>query len=169
VTDPTVTLAPIRPEQGSVLRNLFELYAHDFSEQVPLELEPSGRFEIQVGEVWWTRSDHFPFFIRASEQLLGFALVRRGSRVTDATEVMDVAEFFVLRGARGKHVGTTAAHELFSAFPGLWEIRVRESNRAALSFWSRAAARWLGLPVTPSVFSSDGVSWNVLRLDSRRS
>jgi hypothetical protein len=39
---PTISLESISRDQASVLQNLFELYVYDFSEQLPLDLEPSG-------------------------------------------------------------------------------------------------------------------------------
>jgi predicted acetyltransferase len=161
-----VALEPIQRERALVLQNLFELYAHDFSEHVPLPLQASGRFEISPGEVWWTRDDHFAYFIRLRGGLAGFALVRRGSRVTQASAVMDVAEFFVLRGARRTGVGTRAAHTLFQLFPGAWEVRVRRSNPAALHFWSHAIESWTAGPAALSSMSIDNVEWNMLRFGS---
>ena len=93
-----VVLEPCAQEQAPTLRNLFELYAYDFSEVVPLELNSDGRFDVGVGEHWWSSEDHFPFLIRHDHKLCGFALVRKGSRLTGASDVMDVAEFFVVRG-----------------------------------------------------------------------
>jgi len=163
---PPVLLEPVTHDQSAVLNNLFELYAHDFSEYVPLDLKPSGRFDVTVGEQWWARDDHFPFFIRSVGKLCGFALVRRGSRVTGADQVMDVAEFFVVRGARGKHVGTSAARALFDRFPGRWEIRARQANPPAIRFWARMLAAWLGHEVASSGYSCDGVDWEVFKVDS---
>jgi len=160
-----VALEPITRDQAPVLRNLFELYAHDFSEYVPIDLQPSGRFDVPVGDQWWAREDHFPFFIRASGKLGGFALARRGSRVSAATDVMDVAEFFVLRGERRHGVGSAAAVALFDMFPGAWEIRIRRANPAALKFWARVAASWLGQPVAAQPLSIEGVDWDLLRVE----
>jgi predicted acetyltransferase len=165
-TESDVALEPILREHASVLQNLFELYVYDFSEQMPLRVRESGRFELSPGEVWWTRDDHFAYFIRLRGELAGFALVRRGSRVTQAPDVMDVAEFFVLRGARRSGVGTRAAQGLFRLFPGAWEVRVRHTNSAALRFWSRAVESWTVQPAAIASLSIDGVDWNVLRLDS---
>ena len=156
-------LEPIAKDQAPILQNLFQLYAHDFSEYVPLELGPSGRFDATAGEQWWSRDGHFPFFIRWNGKLCGFALVRRGSRVTGANDVMDVAEFFVVRGVRGKGVGTSAAHALFAATPGTWEIRIRRANAPAMKFWSRALETRIGHPVACSPFSSEGIDWDLLR------
>ena len=161
---PQVVLERVTPDQAFVLANLFELYVHDFSEQVPVELKPNGRFDLPVDERWWNSDDHFPFFIRREGKLLGFALARRGSRVTTATEVMDVAEFFVVRGARGQGVGRSAALALFAAFPGRWEIRVRESNAAAQTFWQNVAHAWLGRAAPRTAFAAAGVAWQVLEL-----
>src|SRR5262249_44632412 len=141
-------LEPIGRDEGRpVLLSLFELYAHDFSEFVPLDLNANGRFDIAVSDRWWSRDDHFPFFLKWEGKLAGFALVRRGSRITGAYDVMDMAEFFVVRAARGKRVGTSAAHALFAAFPGTWEIRVRRANAPAARFWSRAVEAWTGQTV----------------------
>ena len=139
-----------------------------FSETVPLELHANGRFDVPVADRWWDEPEHFPFFIRDGERLNGFALVKRGSRVTaGAADVMDVAEFFVIRGARAKGVGAAAAHALFTAFPGPWEIRVRQTNVLAKRFWARAAQTWAGRPVASEPFSADGVAWDLFRLGDR--
>jgi predicted acetyltransferase len=157
-------LDPIAPSQAAVLRQLFELYCYDFSEHVPVKLKASGRFEVPLSDDWWTRDDHFPFFIRRGDELAGFALVRRGSRLSDARDVMDVAEFFVVRGARRTGLGARAVHDLFRKFPGNWEIRVRKSNTSAQAFWSRATETWLGARLPPEPYELDGAAWQAFRL-----
>jgi predicted acetyltransferase len=161
-----VVLEPLTRDSEPVLNNLFELYAYDFSEHVPLPLKASGRFEVTPGDAWWTRDDHFGYLIEVAGELAGFALVRAGSRVTNEPDVMDVAEFFVRRGMRSRGVGTSAAHALFRAFPRTWEVRVRRTNVGALAFWSRAVAQWVGGPVSSQPFRSEGVDWDVLRFES---
>jgi predicted acetyltransferase len=164
---PGVALEPIPVDAAPVLQNLFELYVHDFSEYLPVDLRPDGRFDVAVGERWWTSEGHHPFFIRSGGKLCGFALARRGSGLTGAPDVMDVAEFFVVRGARRKNVGTGAAHTLFATFPGPWEVRVRRANVPAARFWSRAAASWLGRPAPSDPWVAEGVDWDVLRVAAR--
>jgi predicted acetyltransferase len=163
-TEASLVLEPVTLEGASTLRNLFELYAYDFSEHVPLQIKSSGRFELTLGDVWWTRQDHFPYFIQHGGELVGFALLRGGSRLTNESEVMDVAEFFVLRGNRGKGIGRIAAHALFRLFPQVWEIRVRRTNAAAMQFWSRVVESYVGQPVSSSPFTIEGIDWDVLRL-----
>ena len=48
------------------------------------------------------------------------------------------------------------------------EIRVRESNPRAQSFWARVVGAWQGVPSTPEAFVRDGVKWNVLRVGRSR-
>lgn len=163
-TEAAVILEPITSENASVLNNLFELYAYEFSEQLPLQIKASGRFEITPGDAWWTREDHFGYLIKAGIELAGFALFRTGSRVTGMPDVMDVAEFFVLRGIRRRGIGMSAVHALFSTFPRTWEIRVRRTNVAALEFWSRAVEGWVRQRVASSPLRIDGVDWDVLSL-----
>ena len=163
---PLVVVEPVAVDEAATLENLYQLYAHDFSEHVPLDLDRSGRFAISIHDRWWSGEGHYPFFVRANGKLAGFALVERGSRISSATDVMDMAEFFIVRGARRKNVGTRAAHRLFEIFRGRWELRVRSTNVAAIEFWSRAATAWSCRPVLPTAFSTEGVDWNILRIDS---
>jgi predicted acetyltransferase len=174
--DPLADLERMTKEQASVLGNLFQLYAYDFSQFVPLELAADGRFHVSIDDRWWTDDGHFPFLIRSRGQLSGFALVRRGSHiaVADGTkkasngDVMDVAEFFVVRSARRRGIGIGAAHALFTAFPGSWEIRVRVTNAAAYAFWARVVEGWTGRPARSRAFSAQGGAWRVFRLNTSR-
>lgn len=164
-----VALERVVPERADVLDRLFQLYAHDFSELVSLRLEPTGRFAVTVSESWWTQPDHHPFFLRIDGRLAGFALARRGSRVRLDQDVMDVAEFFVVRGERRRGVGVRGAALLLTNFPGRWEVRVRAANRAASSFWSAALPRLASVGPVESSFVADDVDWRLLSLEVRPS
>lgn len=161
-------LESIERDRGDVLGRLFQLYAHDFSEHVPLGLTDSGRFDVSAGELWWSRADHHPFFVRIEGRLAGFALVRRGSKLDGDPNVMDVAEFFIVRGERQQGVGRQAVRALLERFPGRWQVRVRQSNPPALQFWSRVLNEWGAGGVACSTFSEQQVEWHVLRAESRR-
>ncbi|HEY4015665.1 MAG TPA: hypothetical protein VGM06_20135 [Polyangiaceae bacterium] len=164
-TEAPVVLERIARESAPVLDNLVELYAHDFSEFIPLAIKESGRFELSFGDAWWWRDDRFPFFIRQGSALAGFALVERGSRVTSSSDMMSVAEFFVVRGARRHRVGTRAAHAVFGLFPGPWEVRVRKANVVAMAFWARALEEWPHETLRGGAFSAEGVDWNVFHVE----
>ena len=164
-----VEVIPASPEQGPVLANMLELYAHDFSEFVDLKLGADGRFGYEHLPLYWSEPGRHPFLIKAGGQLAGFALVRRGSEVSDDADVWDLTEFFVLRGFRRLGVGTKAAHEVWRRLPGRWEVRVMERNRKARAFWARAVSGFVGEAVEPTPLDVDGVGWHVFSFESEAS
>src|SRR6478609_11342972 len=100
-----------RQEESPLLANLLELYIHDLSEIFPVvQLGPEGRFGYPRLSSYWSEPEaRFPFLIRKHGKVVGFALAQRGSPLSDDPEVLDVAEFFVLRNVRHAGVGARAA------------------------------------------------------------
>ena len=136
VATQAVTLERAMPADAALLSNLLELYIHDLSEIFAVEVGTDGRFGYENLPLYWSEHDRrFPFLIRSGARIAGFALVTRGSPVTDDPEDLDVAEFFVLRRYRRAGVGRHAARLLWSRLPGHWIVRVSEGNRPALPFW----------------------------------
>src|SRR6478672_11379449 len=136
-TDSTVTLEviPALVEQASIVSNLLELYVYDFSEFMDLKLGADGRFGYVQLPLYWKESNRYPFLIRVDSCWAGFVLVRRGSQISGDENAWDMAEFFVLRGYRRLGIGTRVAHDLWTRFPGKWEVRVRGLNKRAAYFW----------------------------------
>ena len=162
-TDAGVELVPVDDGTRTALENLFQLYVHDFSSIVPMEVDDTGRFDVTVADEWFTREDHHAYLVREDDTLRGFALVRRGSRVTEDPEPMDVAELFVVRAARGRGLGAKVVQTLFDSFPGRWEVRVRDANAAALAFWSSVVTGEADGDVERAAHSDSGVAWTVFR------
>lgn len=165
---PDVEVIPASREQGPVLTNMLELYAHDFSEFVELRVGADGRFGYEHLHLYWEEPGRHPFLIKAGGRLAGFVLVRRGSGVSGDAGVWDVAEFFVLRGLRRLGVGKRAAHEVWRRFPGTWEVRVIDRNRKAKEFWARAIKEFVGHAVEPAAFEEGGEAWHVFSFESTR-
>jgi predicted acetyltransferase len=151
---PHLEVIPATPEQAPILANLIELYAHDFSEFLPIDVGEDGRFGYPTLPLYWSEpdwrpSDRRPFLIRIDGKLAGFALIQNGSEVYDNPAVWDMAEFFILRRYRRHGTGTKAAHTLWALFPGPWEVRVMQSNVAAQPFWARAIESFAGVAIPP--------------------
>lgn len=136
-------------EQRTILENLIQLYIYDFTEYVPMTLRPDGRFEYSRLSLYWAESGRHPFIIRADGRLAGFALVTKGSDFSGNKAVWDMAEFFVLRGERGRGVGYAGAANIWRQLPGPWEVRVMPDNLRALQFWRTSIAHFLDRPVEP--------------------
>ena len=138
----SVTLERAAAEHSPLLANLLELYIHDLSAAFPhIELGEYGRYGYRALPLYWSEPERrFAFLIRCQGRVAGFALATRGSPLSTDPDVLDVAEFFVLRRYRRSGVGQRAAALLWQGLPGRWLVRVSEHNSAALPFW-RAVTR----------------------------
>lgn len=142
-TSEAVTLARATERDAPLLANLLELYVHDLSSIFDVEIGADGRFGYDKLPLYWKEPDRrWAHRIEHGGRVVGFALVVRGSTASDDPDVLDVAEFFVLRRHRRSGVGRAAAFGLWNAMPGRWTVRVSERNQAALAFWRETIAAY---------------------------
>lgn len=153
-------------DQKPILANLLELYSHDFAEFTPLELGPDGRFGYPHLDRYWTDPQRFPFLLYVSGNLAGFALVQRNSECPAEMPAWDLAEFFILRSICRRGIGTDVAHEVFARFPGLWQVRVMQSNLQACAFWRHAVHAFAGDAARLNLITAGGKQWTVFSFDS---
>lgn len=159
-------LVPATRAQEPILANLLELYAHDFSEFYRLELGPDGRFGYPQLESYWREPQRRPFLVKVAGQLAGLALVQRTAGTVAGEPVWDMAEFFVVRGYRRRGIGSGIAQEIWRRHPGRWEVRVLESNGAALGFWERAIVEFTGTARYRSRTDAGGRAWRVFGFEA---
>ncbi len=105
---------------AGVLANLLELYIHEMSDAFPhLVIGADGRFGYRRLPLYWAEPENrFAFLIRCDARLAGFALVTRGSPITDDPSVLDLAEFFVLRSYRRSQRGSSSGCTVVDASAG---------------------------------------------------
>lgn len=139
-----VSLVPITAASRGTLENLMQLYVHDWSELLPLEVGADGRFAAPSLDEYFGAADHHAFIIEVDGQVAGFVLVVARSRLSGAAGTHDLAEFFIMRRHRRQGVGLAAAAAAFARFPGRWEVRQRDENPTATAFWRRAIDRFTG-------------------------
>jgi predicted acetyltransferase len=156
-----IEVLPAAPEQQTILANLLELYAHDFSEFHDVEIGEDGRFGYSSLPLYWSEPGRHPFLVWVDGKLAGFVLVKRGLGVSCNRTIWDMAEFFVLRGYRRRRIGTHIAHEVWRRLPGSWEVRVMESNVSAQHFWAQAIAMFTGETADPVRVEHGGRGWKV--------
>ena len=162
-----VEVVPATAEQKPLLANLIELYIHDFSEFLEVELGPDGRFGYPNLAPYWSEPGRHPFLIRVDGKLAGFVLVKKGSEFSGNEAVLDMAEFFILRGYRRQGIGTEVAHQVWRKLPGPWEVRVMQANHSALKFWQHAIAAFTVEVIPFAVVEKDGKSWHLFSFESR--
>jgi predicted acetyltransferase len=155
-------------EHQSALGNLLELYIHDFSELVPMDVGDDGRYGYKSLPLFWSDNSRLPFLARLDGKLVGFVLVTHGPELFGDSEAWDMAEFFVLRRYRRRGIGTQLAEKVWLHCPGRWQIRVMEKNVLARKFWESRIAKFTGEPAQYTPFVKDGVPWHRFSLDSRR-
>ena len=125
-----------------LLQNLAQLYVYDWSEFLGFDVGASGRFgDLALAPYWFDAWRH-PFLVRVGDTLAGFALIDERSKITGASGVTDMTEFFVLRKFRRRGVGLAAAFAAFDRFKGRWEVRQRPENPDATTFWRRAIGQY---------------------------
>jgi predicted acetyltransferase len=163
-----VSLDQASEADSAMLSNLLELYIHDMSEVFPhVRLAPDGRFGYSRLPLYWSRPDrHFAFVVRCDGRVGGFILVTRGSPAVPDPNVLDVAEFFVLRQYRRAGMGRQAALLLWRRLPGTWIVRVLEKNVGALAFWRAAIATFTDGRFTESRLSRGPNDWRVFSFES---
>lgn len=155
-------------EHQSALGNLLELYIHDFSELVPIDVGHDGRYGYKSLPLYWSDNSRLPFLARLDGKLVGFVLVTRNSEPSSNGDAWDMTEFFVLRRYRHHGIGTELARKVWLRCPGIWRIRVMENNVLARKFWESSITKFTGLSAHSSKFVADGVTWYRFSLDSRR-
>lgn len=154
-----VKIVPAERDQRKIMERLFQLYLHDFSQFVDLEIDDRGRYEYPSLAVYWQEPDRYPYFIEMEGKLAGFVLIKKEAENGEDRQVFDVAEFFVLRGYRRQGVGTQSAHRIWDRFPGRWVVRVMKANKPALHFWEQAVEKYTGGDFRQQQFTKDDYSW----------
>jgi predicted acetyltransferase len=163
-----VSLDAATAADSTLLANLLELYIHDLSDVFDITLGADGRFGYPRLALYWSEPDRrFAFIIRCDGRVAGFALVVRGSPVVSDPDVLDVAEFFVVRRYRRSGVGRAAAFLLWNRIAGNWTIRVAEDNASAVSFWTCTAREYGGADKRETTALYKGRSWRVFQLRSK--
>jgi predicted acetyltransferase len=139
--DPEVVSATA--EHRTLLRQLFELYCHDFSPMTGDDVRADGRYTGDDFLAGWPERGPRIFLLRVAGQWAGFAWVGRGSytRPGEADHWL-MEEFCILRKYRRQGLGQRLAARLFDQFPGTWEIGEIPANTDAQAFWRRILGRY---------------------------
>jgi predicted acetyltransferase len=163
-----VELIQARAEHRHILENLLQLYIHDFSELVPVDVGDDGRYVYEKLPLYWSDDSRLPFLARVDGNLSGFALVAKISEDSGDREAYDMPEFFVLRRYRRRGIGCELAEKVWLRFPGKWQIRVMARNVGGVKFWASSIAKFTGRAAECAFREVDGKTWHVFSFDSRR-
>ena len=160
-------IVPLERSAAPALAALMQLYAHDFSEFLPVAINEQGLFAAPDVEKYFGARWRHPFLIKADGLLAGFVIVDEKSRFDNVDAPLDVAEFFVLRGHRGAGVGRRAAEAAFARFQGRWEVRQSARNAPAIAFWRNVISRYTAGAFEESLCDDERWHGPVQRFDNR--
>lgn len=134
-----VTLEPVANIQ--IVKNLFQLYLYDMSEYMGWPPNEDGLYlsEQAVNDLdtYMERDDHFPYLIKADDELAGFCFARSALFEDDR---FDMGQFFVLRKFKRQGIGLKAFQQCVATHPGNWLVRVLPENAGPKAFWQKAIA-----------------------------
>ena len=121
--------------EKSVLRQLSELYAYDFSEYDGADVNEHGFFGFVYFDHYWTEAARHPFVIQVDGKLAGFVFVSDYRYVAEDPATRSIAEFFAMRKYRRKGVGKSAARQVFEKYRGKWEVFQHQDHEPSRLFW----------------------------------
>ena len=144
-----ITIDKVPLKDKPILRNLMELYLHDFTEFDRADINDNGVYGYAYLDEYWIKNGRYPFFVRVDRKLAGFVLVHREE------EINTIAEFFVMRKYRRQGIGSEVAKRIFDLFPGNWNVLQEACNAPAQAFWRKVIAEYTDGKFIERVWRSD--------------
>jgi predicted acetyltransferase len=156
------TLVELREDDVDLIRNLARYYIHDLSQWTGWSCPADGLFvgiedldcyfgrrrkkaDPRWSDVWSGTG----FKVLADNEVAGFCLLRFFD--DGRQRFSDMGEFFILRKFRGIGLGAFVARSIFHRYPGRWQVRVMQENKAGHMFWRRVLADCGAQDVTEAV------------------
>jgi predicted acetyltransferase len=159
-------LVEAREEEKSVLRQLLELYAYDFSEYDGADVNKHGLYGYTYLDHYWTEAARYPFFIKVDGQLAGLVFVSDYRYVETDPATRSISEFFVMRKYRNQGVGKTIAFQIFDKFPGKWEVFQHQENEPSQRFWEAVIGAYTQKNYQKAQVTKDWGTGQVLSFDN---
>ncbi|MGE5455867.1 MAG: GNAT family N-acetyltransferase [Ignavibacteriales bacterium] len=126
----------IEKKDKHILANLFQLYLHDISLSLPMDVNKHGIFDCASLDSYVNDEiENYPFFIKADNKYIGFALIDK--RIIESNDTYELNILFILNSYKNNGIGRIIAFNIFNMFEGNWEIKPTPHCRSAKKFWER--------------------------------
>ena len=139
MTTDNQSIIPASIDNKPILRNLMQLYLHDFSIYDGADVNAQGLYEYPYLDLYWVEQTRFPFLIQIEGKYAGFILIRHGcynfKTQKEDDSLLSIAEFFIIRKYRRQGVGRWTATQAFDQFVGMWQVNAHNNNLPAQAFW----------------------------------
>lgn len=145
----SIELKAINNNDLSVLKNLFQLYIHDISHELPWNVNADGLFEAYSLDDWFKDENNFGFIIYVENNIAGFVMIDKEFKVLTNTEnSLNLSEIFILNNFKGKGIAKKVALKIFDTYKSNWEIRPVPTSNSAEAFWQKVFSKSFPYPVT---------------------
>lgn len=143
----TLILEPVDISRKETLRNLFNLYQHDFAafrRDLYPHVDEQGFYDHATVDVFFEegKREHVtPLLIRLDEKIAGFIILSTPPFTKKGCDFC-IQEMLVLNPYRGQGVAQDACSLLFKEHPGRYCLTVLPENIRAEKFWKKLLARY---------------------------
>jgi predicted acetyltransferase len=154
-----ITIELIDISQKEILRDLLKDYL--------IEIHQGGDGNFPWLDSYWQNPNRYPYFIKADDQIAGFALVNQHSLIQPNSK--NLSEFYIKPEFRKTGIGRLAAFKIWDQFPGKWEGRQIKENPKAHDFWLKTKGEYTHGNLTDVFWDNDQWSGWIQTFDSSKS
>lgn len=140
-----IKLIKIESKDKSILQNLFQLYMHDITASLPMDVNEHGLFEYNYIDYYFTEENRYAYLIYVEDKIAGFVLIDDEFMVLEKqkdTPCYDFSEMFILNAYKKKGYGEIAVKQIFDMYKGNWEIRPVPRSEGAKKFWLKVVKNY---------------------------
>lgn len=140
-----VKLIRIESKDKSILQNLFQLYMHDITASLPMDVNDHGLFEYDYIDYYFTKDNRYAYLIYIEDKIAGFVLIDDEFMVLDKQNnapCYDFSEMFILNAYKKKGYGEIVVNKIFDMYKGNWEIRPVPRSEGAKRFWLKVVKNY---------------------------
>ena len=130
-----VTFKQVEIGEKPILKQLLQLYIHDFSEYIDTDVGADGLYSYKYLDSYWEEDERHSFFVLADGNYAGFIMINQDLKIGRTGYC--ISEFFIMRKYRNLGIGSLAARYAFNLFKGPWEVSMITINEPSTLFWHK--------------------------------
>ena len=140
-----IKLIRIESKDKSILQNLFQLYMHDITASLPMDVNDHGLFEYNYIDSYFTEENRYAYLIYIDNKIGGFVLIDDDFMVLDKKNDLpcyNFSEMFILNAYKKKGYGEIIVKQIFDMYKGNWEIKPVPRSEGAKKFWLKVVKNY---------------------------
>ncbi len=119
-----------------ILKNLFHLYIHDISKELPWDCNEDGIFEAYSLDEWLLNTENFGYLVYVENNIAGFVMIDKEFKILPSDKTsLNLSEIFILNNYKGKGLASAVVNQVFNMHKANWEARPVPKSNSALMFW----------------------------------